>query len=59
MQDKEEVPMASAEGDIKDKDIFSGLVIAGFSTAMVGPLSMKFFADYGATVIRVDRKSVV
>jgi benzylsuccinate CoA-transferase BbsF subunit len=33
---------------------FSGLTIAGFSTAVVGPLTMKFFADYGATVIRVE-----
>lgn len=37
-----------------DKDVFSGLRIAGFSWAMVGPLTMKLFADYGATVIRVE-----
>ena len=36
------------------KNVFSGLRIAGFSWAMVGPLTMKFFADYGATVIRVE-----
>ena len=28
--------------------------IAAFSWAMVGPLTLKFFADYGATVIRVE-----
>ena len=37
-----------------ERNIFSGLKIAGFSTAMVGPLTMKFFADYGATVVRVE-----
>lgn len=37
-----------------DRNVFSGLRIVGFSWAMVGPLTMKFFADYGATVIRVE-----
>ena len=37
-----------------DDNIFSGLTIAGFFTAMVGPLTMKFFADYGATVVRIE-----
>lgn len=37
-----------------DKNVFSGLRIAGFSWAMVGPLTMKLFADFGATVIRVE-----
>ena len=42
-------------GDKKtDNSVFSGLLIAGFSTAVVGPLTMKFFADYGATVVRVE-----
>ncbi len=36
------------------KGIFSGLVITSFSWAVVGPLTMKYFADYGATVIRVE-----
>jgi benzylsuccinate CoA-transferase BbsF subunit len=34
--------------------IFKGLVVASFSWAIVGPLTMKLFADYGATVIRVE-----
>jgi len=34
--------------------IFNGLIITSFSWAIVGPLTMKFFADYGATVIRVE-----
>lgn len=34
--------------------IFKGLRVASFSWAIVGPLTMKFFADYGATVIRVE-----
>lgn len=38
-------------------DVFSGLTIAGFCWAMVGPLTMKLFADYGATVIRVETAS--
>jgi benzylsuccinate CoA-transferase BbsF subunit len=35
-------------------NVFSGLKIVAFSWAMVGPLTMKFFADYGATVIRIE-----
>jgi benzylsuccinate CoA-transferase BbsF subunit len=34
--------------------VFEDLKIAAFSWAMVGPLTLKFFADYGATVIRVE-----
>jgi benzylsuccinate CoA-transferase BbsF subunit len=34
--------------------VFSGLKIVAFCWAVVGPLTMKFFADYGATVIRVE-----
>jgi benzylsuccinate CoA-transferase BbsF subunit len=34
--------------------VFKDLKIAAFSWAMVGPLTLKFFADYGATVIRVE-----
>jgi crotonobetainyl-CoA:carnitine CoA-transferase CaiB-like acyl-CoA transferase len=34
--------------------VFSGLTITAFCWAVVGPLTMKFFADYGATVIRVE-----
>ena len=37
-----------------DSRVFSDLKIVAFSTAMVGPLTLKFFADYGATVIRVE-----
>jgi len=37
-----------------DKRVFKDLKIAAFSWAMVGPLTLKFFADYGATVIRVE-----
>lgn len=37
-----------------DGNVFSGLKILAFSWAMVGPLTMKFFADYGATVIRIE-----
>jgi benzylsuccinate CoA-transferase BbsF subunit len=33
---------------------FSGLTILAFCWAVVGPLTMKFFADHGATVIRVE-----
>jgi benzylsuccinate CoA-transferase BbsF subunit len=36
------------------KTVFSDLKIVGFSWAMVGPLTMKFFADYGATVVRIE-----
>ncbi len=34
--------------------VFSGLKILAFCWAVVGPLTMKFFADHGATVIRVE-----
>jgi crotonobetainyl-CoA:carnitine CoA-transferase CaiB-like acyl-CoA transferase len=37
-----------------DGSVFSGINIVAFSWAMVGPLTMKYFADYGATVIRVE-----
>ena len=37
--------------------VFSDLKIVAFSWAMVGPLTLKFFADYGATVIRVETSS--
>jgi benzylsuccinate CoA-transferase BbsF subunit len=37
-----------------DNKVFSDLKIIAFSTAIVGPLTLKFFADYGATVIRVE-----
>jgi benzylsuccinate CoA-transferase BbsF subunit len=36
------------------KKVFEDLKIVAFSWAMVGPLTLKFFADYGATVIRVE-----
>ncbi len=34
--------------------VFADLKIVAFSWAMVGPLTIKFFADYGATVVRVE-----
>jgi benzylsuccinate CoA-transferase BbsF subunit len=37
-----------------NKAVFEDLKIAAFSWAMVGPLTLKFFADYGATVVRVE-----
>jgi crotonobetainyl-CoA:carnitine CoA-transferase CaiB-like acyl-CoA transferase len=37
-----------------EKAVFKDLKIAAFSWAMVGPLTLKFFADYGATVVRVE-----
>jgi benzylsuccinate CoA-transferase BbsF subunit len=39
---------------LKRDGIFSGLKILAFCWAVVGPLTMKFFADHGATVIRVE-----
>jgi benzylsuccinate CoA-transferase BbsF subunit len=38
----------------KREGVFSGLTILAFCWAVVGPLTMKFFADHGATVIRVE-----
>jgi benzylsuccinate CoA-transferase BbsF subunit len=38
----------------KRKGVFSGLTIFAFCWAVVGPLTMKFFADHGATVVRVE-----
>jgi benzylsuccinate CoA-transferase BbsF subunit len=37
-----------------DNSVFSGIKIVGFSWAIVGVLTMKYFADYGATVIRIE-----
>jgi crotonobetainyl-CoA:carnitine CoA-transferase CaiB-like acyl-CoA transferase len=37
-----------------NEKVFNDLKIAAFSWAMVGPLTLKFFADYGATVVRVE-----
>ena len=39
---------------LKREGVFSGLKILAFCWAVVGPLTMKFFADHGATVIRVE-----
>ena len=38
----------------KREGVFSGLKILAFCWAVVGPLTMKFFADHGAAVIRVE-----
>jgi benzylsuccinate CoA-transferase BbsF subunit len=38
----------------KREGVFSGLKILAFAWAVVGPLTMKFFADHGATVIRIE-----
>jgi benzylsuccinate CoA-transferase BbsF subunit len=38
----------------KRQGVFSGLTIFAFCWAVVGPLTMKLFADHGATVIRVE-----
>jgi benzylsuccinate CoA-transferase BbsF subunit len=41
--------------DIEERQgVFRGLTIFAFCWAVVGPLTMKFFADHGATVIRVE-----
>jgi benzylsuccinate CoA-transferase BbsF subunit len=40
--------------NLKREGVFSGLKILAFCWAVVGPLTMKFFADHGATVIRVE-----
>ena len=37
-------------------DAFADLTIVAFSWAMVGPLTLKFFADFGATVIRIETR---
>jgi benzylsuccinate CoA-transferase BbsF subunit len=37
-----------------DKKVFSDLTIVTWNWAMVGPLTLKFFADFGATVIRLE-----
>lgn len=36
------------------REIFKGLRVVAFGWAVVGPLTMKYLADYGATVIRVE-----
>ena len=39
---------------MEDEWIFEGLKVADFCTAAVGPLPMKYLADHGATVIKVE-----
>lgn len=39
---------------MNEKKVFSDLTIVAFNWAMVGPLTLKFFADFGAMVIRVE-----
>ena len=40
---------------LEERDgVFSGLAVLAFCWAVVGPLTMKFFADQGAKVIRVE-----
>ncbi len=41
----------------KREGVFSGLTILAFCWAVVGPLTMKFFADHGAKVIRVETRN--
>ena len=36
------------------KEVFGGVKIADFTWAMTGPLITKYFADHGATVVRVE-----
>lgn len=38
----------------EQNSVFDGVKIVSFSWAVVGPLTMKYFADYGATVIRIE-----
>jgi len=37
-----------------EKGVFGGIKIVSFAWAIVGALTMKYFADYGATVIRIE-----
>jgi crotonobetainyl-CoA:carnitine CoA-transferase CaiB-like acyl-CoA transferase len=37
--------------------VFSDLTVVGFAWAIVGPLTLKLFADYGARVIRVESQA--
>jgi len=37
-----------------ENGVFSGIRILSFAWAVVGPLTMKYFADYGATVVRIE-----
>ena len=43
----------------KREGVFSKLKILAYSWAVVGPLTMKFFADHGATVIRILRSVLI
>jgi len=40
--------------ETENKKVFEGITIVSFAWAVVGPLTMKYFADYGATVIRIE-----
>jgi benzylsuccinate CoA-transferase BbsF subunit len=38
----------------EEKGVFDGVKIVSFAWAIVGALTMKYFADYGATVVRIE-----
>ena len=46
-------PLAAAGGELP----FSGLKVADFSWIGVGPMTSKYLADHGATVVRVESES--
>ncbi|MEE9286336.1 MAG: CoA transferase [Dehalococcoidia bacterium] len=43
--------------DSAETDLFEGLKIADFSWVGVAPITMRYFADYGATVVRIESVS--
>ncbi len=37
-----------------DKSVFNGIIVVDFGWAIAGPLTLKYLADYGATVICIE-----
>ena len=41
---------------MKEKWIFEGLKIVDFTTGGVGPVTIRYFADHGATVVKMESR---
>jgi crotonobetainyl-CoA:carnitine CoA-transferase CaiB-like acyl-CoA transferase len=57
-QEEKECPLNQAHTekiqDFAKTEVFNGIKIADFSWNIVGPLSARYFADHGATVVKVE-----
>ena len=50
-------PAPAAEADEEERLPFAGIKVADFAWVGVGPISSKYLADHGATVVRVESEN--